>query len=281
MATLSRWPGFGIEFNFYIPSGATYNLIGLHRDAFPAIKQDYTSVYVQDTMTVGNLTANVGLRYDVQGGENLSRTVLANPLFPQLLPAVSYAGGDIGFEWETITPRLGLTYALGAERKTLLRASYSRFADQLGTGQRGCPQPAVRLQLRLLLLQRPQRQRRGRPERGARSTAVTPIDSGNYDPRNGQLLQLQRRGPGLRRADDRRAAVRRRARAAAGVRGRPEPHLPQDHRHPRERAAGVRRRRDLRGQPRPDRPRPPAERLRAPQHHAGSAQRPEPHGHGL
>src|SRR5262249_20907233 len=35
--------------------------------------------------------------------------------------------------WTSITPRLGLTYALGAERKTLLRASYSRFADQLGT----------------------------------------------------------------------------------------------------------------------------------------------------
>ncbi len=41
---------------------------------------------------------------------------------------------DAGFDWTSISPRLGLTYALGAERKTLLRASYSRFADQLGTG---------------------------------------------------------------------------------------------------------------------------------------------------
>jgi hypothetical protein len=50
------------------------------------------------------------------------------------MPSVTFQGGDIGFEWADITPRLGLTYALGAERKTLLRASYSRFADQLGTG---------------------------------------------------------------------------------------------------------------------------------------------------
>ncbi len=41
---------------------------------------------------------------------------------------------DPGFDFESITPRLGVTYALGKDRKTLLRASYSRFADQLGTG---------------------------------------------------------------------------------------------------------------------------------------------------
>ena len=46
------------------------------------------------------------------------------------------------FEWDTIVPRLGLTYALGGERKTLLRASYSRFADQLGAGSSG-PSPGA------------------------------------------------------------------------------------------------------------------------------------------
>ncbi|HEX9780652.1 MAG TPA: S8 family serine peptidase [bacterium] len=40
---------------------------------------------------------------------------------------------EVEFDWETIVPRLGLAYALGNERRTLLRASYSRFADQLGT----------------------------------------------------------------------------------------------------------------------------------------------------
>jgi hypothetical protein len=53
---------------------------------------------------------------------------------PTILPAVNYAGNEDTPEWSDITPRLGLTYALGAERKTLLRASYSRFADQMGTG---------------------------------------------------------------------------------------------------------------------------------------------------
>jgi hypothetical protein len=59
--------------------------------------------------------------------------VAANPVEPNLLPAVSFGGGPIGFTWKTWAPRVGLTYALGKDRGTLLRASYSRFADQLGT----------------------------------------------------------------------------------------------------------------------------------------------------
>ena len=177
VTTLSRWPGFGQTLNYYKSFGYDYNVIGLTRDAFPAIKQEYTSAYLQDTLTVGNLTANVGLRYDIQGGENLARHG-ARPTrcSPNILPAVSFQGGDIGFEWKTLTPRLGLTYALGEERKTLLRASYSRFADQLGTGTGRGRQPAVRRQLRLLLLQRPEQRRPG-PTRTRSSSAAARCSS--------------------------------------------------------------------------------------------------------
>jgi hypothetical protein len=131
--SLSRWPGFGVQLDFYKPY-YNYNVIELTRDAFPASNLKYTSAYIQDTLTLGNLTANFGLRYDLQEPKLLAREVRANPAFPDILPAVSFPGGDAGFEWESITPRLGLTYAVGQERKTLLRASYSQFADQLGTG---------------------------------------------------------------------------------------------------------------------------------------------------
>jgi len=133
VGSLSRWSGAGyyLSQNYGFPTGP---LLYLQRDAFPAAKNQYTSVYAQDTLSAGNLTANIGLRWDKQEGENLSRTVQANPIFPTLLPAVTSPGGDSGFSWTSLTPRLGLTYALGPERKTLLRASYSRFADQLGIG---------------------------------------------------------------------------------------------------------------------------------------------------
>jgi len=133
VTSLTHWGNPGVVFAA-AAFGANQNVLELARDAGPAVKNTYKNAYLQDTLTTGNLTINLGVRYDVQGGDNLSRSQAANSLLPNILPAVSVQKGDIGFEWKSITPRLGLTYALGAERKTLLRASYSRFADQLGSG---------------------------------------------------------------------------------------------------------------------------------------------------
>jgi hypothetical protein len=131
--SFTRWGGAGINYNGPAFFGTDDNVLAYSRDADYTVTQMYTSAYLQDTLTVGNLTANVGVRYDLQEATNEPGRVAANSLRPDFLPAVSYAGGDAGFDWAEITPRLGLTYALGAERKTLLRASYSRFADQMGT----------------------------------------------------------------------------------------------------------------------------------------------------
>ena len=189
VTSLTRWPGFGLELNFYVANyGYNYNIIGLTRDALPSILQEYTSAYVQDTMTFGNLTANFGLRYDKQGGQNLSKTVLANPAYPTVLPAVGFDGGDIGFEWESITPRLGLTYAMGESRQTLLRASYSQFADQLGTGNGVAINPLYGATYAYFYYD----DRNGNGHADGGEVLIgdgTPLfASGNYDPRNGGLL---------------------------------------------------------------------------------------------
>ena len=120
----------------------------LTRDGIRRFKSDYKDVYVQDTLTSGRMTANVGLRWDVQGGRNLPTTVPANPVAPDLMPEVHYEGGDAGFEWSNLVPRLGLTYALGENRSTLLRASYSQYADQLDTGVGSWNNPVGYMQYR-------------------------------------------------------------------------------------------------------------------------------------
>ena len=93
---------------------------------------NYYDAYVGDIVQAGNLTMNVGGRFDYQQGKNLPSAASANPYFPEILPAVQYQG-DSGYPitWRQFQPRVGATYAVGRDRKTLFRASYSRFANQL------------------------------------------------------------------------------------------------------------------------------------------------------
>ncbi|MEJ2085155.1 MAG: carboxypeptidase regulatory-like domain-containing protein [Acidobacteriota bacterium] len=97
---------------------------------------DTRTVWVQDTLTWSRWTVNAGLRYEFQDGANLPDTVEANLGFPEVMPAIEYPGDDAGgFTWRTIAPRLGVTYALGEERQTLLRASLSQFPASLSNNQ--------------------------------------------------------------------------------------------------------------------------------------------------
>lgn len=143
-SSLSSFPGGGVEFDF----GTGIGLLNLSRDGQVESRARYTEAYVQDTLSAGRLSANIGLRYDRQTGRSLHTSVAANRVFPDLLPAVEYPGGDAGFVWEDITPRLGLTYALGAQKKTLLRASFSRYADLLGAQYIGWTNPLFLQQYR-------------------------------------------------------------------------------------------------------------------------------------
>jgi hypothetical protein len=132
--SLSTWGSGYILDHTIIGGGPDQNLFAASREENLKVRTAYTAGYAQDTLTAGNLTANLGVRYDLQQGHNLPSTLVANPADPALLPTFSYAGGSAGFSWSDVTPRVGLTYALGKDRKTLLRASYSRYADQLGAG---------------------------------------------------------------------------------------------------------------------------------------------------
>ena len=94
---------------------------------------EYTGLWLQDTISLGKMTINAGLRYDDQGGQNKPYDVPGHPTRPDLIPGLAFPGSDAGFSWESIAPRVGLTYALGEDRKTLIRGSLSQFADQLPT----------------------------------------------------------------------------------------------------------------------------------------------------
>ncbi len=115
-------------------------LVIFPRNRSVGLLSSYDSAWIQDTITLDRWTINAGVRYDLQKGENLSSGDPGNPAVPGvdaespgLLPPLSFSGNDAGgFEWETVVPRVGVTYALGEERKTLLRGTFSQYAEQLG-----------------------------------------------------------------------------------------------------------------------------------------------------
>jgi hypothetical protein len=131
--SMSQWGGAGFIINSAIASlpDGDNEYIAV-RPSNINVTNNYTSAYLQDTGTIGNLTLNAGVRYDRQTGTNNASSVSANAVLPNLLPAFSFGGAPAPFSWSNVVPRIGATYALGKDRATLLRASYSRFADQLG-----------------------------------------------------------------------------------------------------------------------------------------------------
>ncbi len=109
------------------------HLVYAYRKGEGPTRVDTSSVWVQDTLTWSRWTVNIGLRYDHEEGENLPDTVEANGGFPELMPSIEFPGNDAGgFSFASFAPRIGVTYALGEERKTLLRGSLSQFPAPLG-----------------------------------------------------------------------------------------------------------------------------------------------------
>jgi hypothetical protein len=98
---------------------------------YTSARGQYTSAYLGDTITWDRTTLNVGLRWDRQAGSVKALSQTGNPVLPTLLPDLTSTAADDVVVWNSITPRIGLTYALGESRKSILRASYGTFASQL------------------------------------------------------------------------------------------------------------------------------------------------------
>ena len=89
-------------------------------------RYDYSriSAYVQDTWSIGDkLTLNVGLRFDK---ESLSMPKESDKR-PDNLPKPDWQSKP-DIDWSVISPRIGLTYDITGDGKTVVKASYGRYA---------------------------------------------------------------------------------------------------------------------------------------------------------
>jgi hypothetical protein len=95
----------------------------------------YYTAYIGDLLTKDRFSLNVGVRWDGQSAKNSPTSVGGNKTFPNALPGVDYAGdtSDV-ISWSTFSPRVGLSFAFDEARKTVARASYANYGEQLSFG---------------------------------------------------------------------------------------------------------------------------------------------------
>jgi hypothetical protein len=118
---------------------ATNCEVDLIRDGYTLYGLTNNSAFIQDTFTRGRVTAQLGIRWDQNHDEALAGSIGANPLgmgngTVQWLPGINFTGADPGVTFNDISPRLGLTYDLTGNGKTLAKANYARYYGQVGIG---------------------------------------------------------------------------------------------------------------------------------------------------
>jgi hypothetical protein len=99
-------------------------------------------LFVQDVVTINNrLTITGGLRWDHQYGWNPAQNRLDSPWCgntaglnsPELYCGGSFEEQDRPFTWSDLTPRVSAIYDIMGDGRWAAKASYSRYAESLGT----------------------------------------------------------------------------------------------------------------------------------------------------
>ncbi|MEI6666805.1 MAG: carboxypeptidase regulatory-like domain-containing protein [Acidobacteriota bacterium] len=123
------------------------------RDSITEYGLHNRSVYISDTYTRRRMTINVGFRYDYQTDFANGSTVPASPFFGKVtglfnvdgsyagagaalaqLPSASFAGAAAGVSFKTWSPRLGFTYDVRGNGRSVVKLSYAHYIGQDGTG---------------------------------------------------------------------------------------------------------------------------------------------------
>ena len=107
----------------------------IYRDQYSESHLNTNAFWMQDTYTRGRLTLNLGFRFDVQDDEAVAAQVPENPTFPELMPAIDFPGADAGVVWKDFSPRVGMTYDLTGDGRTVMSASYATYYGQMAPGQ--------------------------------------------------------------------------------------------------------------------------------------------------
>ena len=103
------------------------NEVDVLRDGDTSREMWEYSAYFNDAWKLNRTTVSWGVRFDHQKDRAVAANIAANPILPDLLPAVQFGGGDAGVAYNNWSPRLAVTRDLKGDGKTVLKASGARY----------------------------------------------------------------------------------------------------------------------------------------------------------
>jgi hypothetical protein len=89
-------------------------------------------LYAGDTWRMNRLTLNLGFHFDHNTTSSKASDAPENAIAPDLLPALHSPGFSDIPALNNFSPRVGATFDLTGDGKTIVRGNYARFYDQLG-----------------------------------------------------------------------------------------------------------------------------------------------------
>ena len=93
------------------------------------VEYNTASFYATDTLRMDRLTLNLGFRVDSASGQNPAGSIPGVPGFENIVGPVDFAGNDRTKRFTYISPRLGATYDITGDGKTIVRGNYARYYD--------------------------------------------------------------------------------------------------------------------------------------------------------
>jgi len=96
-------------------------------------KLDQQDVFVNDTWSLGRVTLNLGVRWDRYRGWMPDQRQLAYAIGPVSVPETVFPEQSF-YTWNSLGPRAGITYDIGGDGKTVVKASYGLFWHNPGPG---------------------------------------------------------------------------------------------------------------------------------------------------
>ena len=120
---------------FRIPTATATGKLGLGKSGALTSRTalDVTSVFANDTWSVGRVTVNAGLRYDRYHGWLPEQQQLAGTVGPTVVAAETFAESHL-YTWNSLAPRVGVTFDLSGDGKTVLKGNYGYFWHNPGVG---------------------------------------------------------------------------------------------------------------------------------------------------